>query len=71
MAHRGNLAQHNEEERAGARLGAAHEEERCARERQDSARGASAEAVASADVRQAQDQVSAREAWVQWLERGY
>jgi hypothetical protein len=66
-----NRAKPGEEAQAAARLDAAHEGERRAQARQDDARGAPAELAAATDLLEAQEQVAAREAWMQWIQRDY
>ena len=66
-----DAAQPNEGVRATARLDDAREDERRAQGRQDRASGAGEELAAASDLREAREQVAAREAWVGWLERDY
>jgi hypothetical protein len=57
--------------RATARLGAALAEQDRVTGRLDAAIGTSSEMNAYTDLREAGEQVSARDAWVKWLERDY
>ena len=50
--------------------GAREEQQRCVEQR-DAARGSSDELSAQADLRAAEEQSAAREAWVKWTERDY
>ncbi len=57
--------------RATGRLEAALGEQDRLTQRYDAARGTSREMTAYADLREAGEQVAARDAWVKWLDRAY
>jgi hypothetical protein len=61
----------SERSRATGRLETALGEQHRLTERYDAARGTSTEMTAYADLREAGEQVSARDAWVKWLDRAY
>lgn len=63
----------NADERSNAtdRLEAALGEQHRLTNRYDAARGTSTEMTAYADLREAGEQVAARDAWVKWLDRAY
>lgn len=60
-----------ERSRAVGRLETALDEQHRLTERYDAARGSSTEMTAYADLREAGEQVAARDAWVRWLDRAY
>lgn len=60
-----------ERSRATGRLEAALGEQHRLTGRYDVARGTSSEMTAYADLREAGEQVAARDAWVKWLDRAY
>lgn len=60
-----------ERSRATGRLDTALGEQHRLTERYDAARGTSTEMTAYADLREAGEQVAARDAWVKWLDRAY
>lgn len=66
-----NRAKPGEEAQAEARLDAAREGERRAKDRDDGARGAPAKLAAAVDLHEAREQVAAREAWMSWIKRDY
>lgn len=53
------------------RLDQAREEQRRRLKQHDAARGLSDELTARADLRAADDDLAARDAWVKWTERNY
>jgi hypothetical protein len=61
----------DERSSATGRLETALGEQHRFAERYDAARGTSTEMTAYADLREAGEQVAARDAWVKWLDRAY
>ncbi len=60
-----------ERSRATGRLETALGEQHRLTGRYDAARGSSSEMTAYADLREAGEQVAARDAWVRWIDRAY
>ena len=71
MTNVGESPRDGEHAKAAGRLDDARRDEDQESDRYDAARGTPGELSAQADLREASEQVAAREGWVKWVERDY